>query len=64
MTALSLWSRLPDGGVWLRTGAPAHGRTCMQVRARGLVLVMSSYFSVRDDQIVSLTVIFNQPHGY
>ena len=27
-------------------------------------LVMSSYFSVRDDKIVSLTVIFNQPSGY
>jgi hypothetical protein len=28
------------------------------------VLVMSSYFSVRDDKIVSLTVIFNQPSPY
>jgi ketosteroid isomerase-like protein len=27
-------------------------------------LVMSSYFSVRDNKIVSLTVIFNQPSGY
>ncbi len=27
-------------------------------------LVMSSYFSVRDDKIVSLVVIFNQPSGY
>jgi hypothetical protein len=27
-------------------------------------LVMSSYFSVRDGKIVSLIVIFNQPHGY
>jgi hypothetical protein len=27
-------------------------------------LVMSSYFSVRDDRIVSLVVIFNQPSGY
>jgi hypothetical protein len=27
-------------------------------------LVMSSYFSVRDNQIVSLVVIFNQPSGY
>jgi hypothetical protein len=27
-------------------------------------LIMSSYFSVRDDKIVSLTVIFNQPSEY
>ncbi len=27
-------------------------------------LIMSSYFSVRDDKIVSLAVIFNQPSGY
>ncbi len=27
-------------------------------------LVMSSYFSVRDNKIVSLTVIFNQPSSY
>ena len=27
-------------------------------------LVMSSYFSVREDKIVSLTVIFNQPSPY
>jgi len=27
-------------------------------------LVMTSYFSVRDNQIVSLTVIFNQPSPY
>jgi hypothetical protein len=27
-------------------------------------LIMSSYFSVRDDRIVSLAVIFNQPSGY
>jgi limonene-1,2-epoxide hydrolase len=27
-------------------------------------LVMSSYFSVRDGKIVSLAVIFNQPHSY
>jgi len=27
-------------------------------------LVMSSYFSVRDDKIVSLIVIFNQPSPY
>lgn len=27
-------------------------------------LVMSSYFSVRDDKIVSLAVIFNQPSEY
>ena len=27
-------------------------------------LVMSSYFSVRDNKIVSLAVIFNQPSGY
>ena len=27
-------------------------------------LIMSSYFSVRDDKIVSLAVIFNQPCGY
>lgn len=27
-------------------------------------LVMSSYFSVRDEKIVSMIVIFNQPHGY
>ena len=28
------------------------------------VLIMSSYFSVRDDKIVSLAVIFNQPSQY
>jgi hypothetical protein len=27
-------------------------------------LVMSNYFSVRDDKIVSLAVIFNQPSPY
>jgi ketosteroid isomerase-like protein len=27
-------------------------------------LIMSSYFSVREDKIVSLTVIFNQPSPY
>ena len=27
-------------------------------------LIMSSYFSVRDDKIVSLAVIFNQPSEY
>lgn len=27
-------------------------------------LVMSNYFSVRDNKIVSLAVIFNQPSGY
>ena len=27
-------------------------------------LVMTSYFSIRDDKIVSLTVIFNQPSPY
>jgi len=27
-------------------------------------LIMSSYFSVRDEKIVSLTVIFNQPSEY
>jgi limonene-1,2-epoxide hydrolase len=27
-------------------------------------LVMSNYFSVRDDKIVSLTIIFNQPSPY
>jgi hypothetical protein len=27
-------------------------------------LIMSSYFSVRNDKIVSLAVIFNQPSGY
>ena len=27
-------------------------------------LVMSGYFSVRDEKIVSMIVIFNQPHGY
>jgi hypothetical protein len=27
-------------------------------------LVMSSYFSIREDKIVSLTVIFNQPSPY
>ena len=27
-------------------------------------LIMSSYFSVRDDKIVSLVVIFNQPSDY
>ena len=27
-------------------------------------LVMSDYFSVRDDKIVSLVIIFNQPAGY
>ncbi len=27
-------------------------------------LIMSSYFSVRDNKIVSLAVIFNQPSGY
>jgi hypothetical protein len=27
-------------------------------------LIMSSYFSVRDDKIVSLVVIFNQPSEY
>ena len=27
-------------------------------------LIMSSYFSVRDDEIVSLVVIFNQPSEY
>jgi hypothetical protein len=27
-------------------------------------LIMSSYFSIRDDKIVSLTVIFNQPSPY
>jgi len=27
-------------------------------------LVMSSYFGLRDDRIVSLTVIFNQPSPY
>ena len=27
-------------------------------------LVMTSYFSLRDDKIVSLTVIFNQPSPY
>jgi hypothetical protein len=27
-------------------------------------LVMSSYFSIRDDKIVSLAVIFNQPSDY
>ena len=27
-------------------------------------LIMSSYFSVRDDKIVSLAVIFNQPSDY
>ena len=27
-------------------------------------LVMTSYFAVRDDKIVSLTVIFNQPSPY
>ena len=27
-------------------------------------LVMSSYFSIRDNKIVSLTVIFNQPSPY
>jgi hypothetical protein len=27
-------------------------------------LIMTSYFSVRDDKIVSLAVIFNQPSGY
>jgi hypothetical protein len=28
------------------------------------VLVMSNYFSVRDDKIVSLAIIFNQPSEY
>jgi hypothetical protein len=27
-------------------------------------LIMSSYFSIRDDKIVSLTVIFNEPSPY
>ena len=27
-------------------------------------LIMSTYFSVRDDKIVSMTVIFNQPSDY
>lgn len=27
-------------------------------------LIMSNYFSIRDDKIVSLTVIFNQPSPY
>jgi hypothetical protein len=27
-------------------------------------VVLSNYFSVRDDKIVSLVVIFNQPAGY
>jgi hypothetical protein len=27
-------------------------------------LVLSNYFSVRDDKIVSLVVVFNQPIGY
>ena len=27
-------------------------------------LIMSSYFSIREDKIVSLTVIFNQPSPY
>jgi hypothetical protein len=27
-------------------------------------LIMSSYFSVRDNEIVSLTIIFNQPSPY
>jgi hypothetical protein len=27
-------------------------------------LIMTSYFSIRDDKIVSLTVIFNQPSPY
>jgi hypothetical protein len=27
-------------------------------------LVLSSYFSIRDDKIVSLTIIFNQPSPY
>ena len=38
-------------GVYDKTNLPAE-------------LVMSSYFSVRDGKIVSMTVIFNQPHGY
>ena len=28
------------------------------------VLIMSSYFALRDDKIVSLAVIFNQPSPY
>jgi hypothetical protein len=28
------------------------------------VLIMSTYFSVRDDKIVGMTVIFNQPSDY
>ena len=27
-------------------------------------IVLSNYFSLRDDQIVSLVVVFNQPAGY
>jgi hypothetical protein len=27
-------------------------------------LILSNYFSVRDDKIVSLTIIFNQPYEY
>jgi hypothetical protein len=27
-------------------------------------LIMSSYFSIRDNKVVSLAVIFNQPSGY
>jgi hypothetical protein len=27
-------------------------------------LIMSSYFSIRDNKIISLAVIFNQPSGY
>ncbi len=49
-----------------------YGRTIVRSRYDGTYdktnlpdeLIMTSYFSVRDDKIVSLTIIFNQPSPY
>jgi SnoaL-like domain len=49
-----------------------HGDVIVRARYEGTYdttnlpdeLVMSNYFSVRDDKIVSLTVVFNQPSPY
>ena len=49
-----------------------HGDTIVRGRYDGVYdktnlpdeVILSNYFSVRDDKIVSLVVIFNQPAGY
>jgi hypothetical protein len=49
-----------------------HGDVIVRARYEGTYdktnlpdeLVMSNYFSVRDDKIVSMTVVFNQPSPY